>query len=52
MMTDDDGAKFADAVEQWLVEANYHAAAARLLATAQSVVRDSYATGTRRFKLS
>lgn len=51
MLTDDEGQKFADAVEQWLEISNYHARYAEYHALLRAVVRASYATGTRRFKL-
>jgi len=38
------------AVEQWLMEASYHAAFAKSLALAREIVRESYGTGSRRFK--
>jgi hypothetical protein len=55
-MNDDDistveEVQFAAAVEQWVMEASYHQAFAKAQAYARDIVRASYATGTRRFKL-
>jgi hypothetical protein len=47
----DSDTPFSDAVENWLEETSYHRLADRVRTLAADQVAESYADGTRRFKL-